>query len=72
MSEEKDAYMNLGVESLQYPYNIMLFVVLKWKSMEKERGMAKMIEECLNIKMACLRHDLIGVHLLVMFIKMKI
>ena len=72
MSEEKDAYMNLGVESLQYAYNIMLIVVLKWKSMGKERGMAEMIEECLNIKMACLRHDFIGVHLLVTFIKMKI
>ena len=50
MLEEKDAYMNLGVESLQYAYNIMLIVVLKWKSMGKERGTAKMIEECLNIK----------------------
>ena len=51
---EIDIYINNGKEgfSLHCAYSIIQIVILQWKLMGKERWMAKMIEEGLDIKMA--------------------
>ena len=51
---EIDIYINNGKEesSLHCTYSIIQIVILQWKLMGKERQMAEMIEEGLDIKMA--------------------
>ena len=50
-------------------YHIMIFVILQGNLMKEERRTSKMIKKCLYVEFASLRHYLICLHLLGMFVK---